>query len=178
MPTDEQRAAWRASSRRRRAKSPEKARAQGRASVKTWRQRHPEKLREVNRAYYASHREEILAQTKKYEARRRLEHPEFRALHSLRSRLHAVLKRRPQAASTAKLVGCTTEDLRRHLESRFKMGMTWKNYGRKGWHIDHIRPCASFDLSDLEQQRQCFHFTNLQPLWWQENLVKSWHILK
>jgi hypothetical protein len=51
--------------------------------------------------------------------------------------------------------------------------MSWNNYGIKGWHIDHIKPCSSFDLSDLEQQKKCFHYTNLQPLWWYDNLIKS-----
>ena len=60
-----------------------------------------------------------------------------------------------------------------HLEAQFKPGMTWDNYGLKGWHVDHIRPCASFDLRDPEQQRRCFHYTNLQPLWAEENLKKG-----
>jgi HNH endonuclease. len=51
--------------------------------------------------------------------------------------------------------------------------MSWDNYGRDGWHIDHIRPCASFDLTDPEQQRQCFHYTNLQPLWAADNIRKG-----
>ena len=51
--------------------------------------------------------------------------------------------------------------------------MTWDNWQHDGWHIDHIRPCASFDLADLEQQRQCFHYTNLQPLWAADNIRKG-----
>ena len=51
--------------------------------------------------------------------------------------------------------------------------MTWENHGIGGWHVDHIRPCADFNLLDPEQQRQCFHFTNLQPLWAWQNLQKS-----
>jgi hypothetical protein len=51
--------------------------------------------------------------------------------------------------------------------------MTWENHGKFGWHIDHIIPCASFDLTDLEQQKKCFHYTNFQPLWWRENILKS-----
>ncbi|MDE2097588.1 MAG: hypothetical protein KGL39_10105 [Patescibacteria group bacterium] len=70
-------------------------------------------------------------------------------------------------------LGCSIEHLKNHLESQFKTGMSWENHGIKGWHIDHIRPCASFDLSSPEQQKQCFHYTNLQPLWWHENIQKS-----
>lgn len=75
--------------------------------------------------------------------------------------------------STIGLVGCEIIELKKHLESKFKPGMTWDNRGLFGWHIDHIRPCSSFDLSDPEQQKACFHYTNLQPLWWDDNLKKS-----
>jgi hypothetical protein len=54
--------------------------------------------------------------------------------------------------------------------------MTWENYGPV-WHVDHIRPCASFDLTDPAQQRECFHFSNLQPLFAAENLAKGDKIL-
>jgi hypothetical protein len=61
------------------------------------------------------------------------------------------------------LLGCTIDFLKEYLEARFLPTMTWENYGTL-WHIDHIIPCASFDLRDLEQQKACFHYTNLQPL--------------
>jgi hypothetical protein len=51
--------------------------------------------------------------------------------------------------------------------------MTWKNHTVFGWHIDHVRPCCAFDLTKPEDQKKCFHHTNLQPLWWHENLAKS-----
>jgi len=69
------------------------------------------------------------------------------------------------------LIGCSAEELVAHLEAQFTEGMTWENYGE--WHVDHVRPCASFDLTDPAQQRQCFHHTNLQPLWAEENLTKG-----
>ena len=78
-----------------------------------------------------------------------------------------------KAQSTADLIGCTVQELRQHLEAQFADDMSWENYGRTGWHIDHIRPCASFDLSDPDQQRQCFHYTNLQPLWASDNMRKG-----
>lgn len=62
-----------------------------------------------------------------------------------------------------------------HLESQFEPGMTWEN--RRKWHIDHIIPCAAFDLTDTEQQRACFHYTNLRPLWASENISKGTKIL-
>lgn len=71
------------------------------------------------------------------------------------------------------LLGCTIEELRTHLEAQFQEGMTWDNYGRDGWHIDHIKPCSSFDLLKEAEQRECFHYTNLQPLWAKDNLSKG-----
>ena len=71
------------------------------------------------------------------------------------------------------IIGCTLEQLKKHLENQFTAGMTWKNYGRNGWHIDHIKPCTSFDLTDPKQQRKCFHYSNLQPLWAAENISKG-----
>jgi hypothetical protein len=64
-------------------------------------------------------------------------------------------------------------NLKIHLESKFQPGMTWENHGRNGWHIDHIKPLCSFDLTDLMQLRQACHYTNLQPLWAKENLRKN-----
>jgi hypothetical protein len=76
-----------------------------------------------------------------------------------------------KTGKTMELVGCSKDDLLVHLESKFTEGMTWENYGK--WHIDHIRPCASFNLEDREEQKRCFHWTNLQPLWAQYNIRKG-----
>jgi len=99
--------------------------------------------------------------------------PTQKLLNSLRSRLSSLTKGGRKSASTMDLTGCTVEALRQHLEAQFTDGMSWTNYGRDGWHIDHIRPCASFDLTDPEQQRQCFHYSNLQPLWAADNIRKG-----
>lgn len=73
--------------------------------------------------------------------------------------------------SSQKLVGCTLIELKQHLESQFTIGMSWQNQG--AWHIDHIIPCSSFDLTKPSEQKKCFHYTNLQPLWAYDNLSKS-----
>lgn len=72
-------------------------------------------------------------------------------------------------------LGCTIEFFKEYISSMFVEGMTWDNWGRgKGkWHLDHIIPCANFDLSDIEQQKICFHYSNQQPLWEHDNLSKS-----
>jgi hypothetical protein len=118
----------------------------------SYRQRHPDKIRDTEKRYLASHPNALLAKR-------------------LRHRVNQALKGYAKSAATLELLGCALEELRVHLEVRFVSGMTWDNYGQ--WHIDHIRPCASFDLTDPEQQRQCFHYTNLQPLWAADNLRKG-----
>lgn len=94
-----------------------------------------------------------------------------RILHNLRVRLYSALKGNNKSSSTLKLLDCSIDELWNHLESQFQPGMTRENYGQ--WHVDHIKPCASFDFSDHEQQKQCFHYTNLQPLWARDNIQKG-----
>jgi hypothetical protein len=108
-----------------------------------------------------------------YERERRKKDLGHRFLFNARARISTVIKRGNGSKSikTKELLGCSIPHLKKHLEKQFTKGMTWENYG--DWHIDHIIPCASFDLTDPIQQRQCFHFTNLQPLWAEENLRKS-----
>ena len=69
------------------------------------------------------------------------------------------------------MVGCSVEFLRSYIENKFEQGMSWSNYGE--WHVDHIRPCASFDLSQKDQMLECFNWRNLQPLWASENISKG-----
>jgi hypothetical protein len=96
---------------------------------------------------------------------------DYRTRCYLRNRLYGALNGKQKADSIVTLVGCSIPELRAYLAKKFNNGMSWDNYGE--WHIDHIRPCASFDLSDPEQQKQCFNYTNLQPLWAKDNLSKG-----
>jgi hypothetical protein len=70
-----------------------------------------------------------------------------------------------------KICKVCNEELWCHLESQFQQGMTKDNYGK--WHVDHITPCARFDLTQPTEQKKCFHYTNLQPLWAEQNLKKG-----
>ena len=101
------------------------------------------------------------------------EDPVFAAVHCARTRIAQALRvqKAYKNGSSYALIGCLPKKLKEHIESLFLPGMTWANRGQ--WHIDHIRPCASFDLTDSNQQRCCFHYTNLQPLWALDNLKKS-----
>jgi len=92
-----------------------------------------------------------------------------------RGYIKKILKQREVRKSnkTRKLLGCTNSELKEYLEQQFVDGMTWENHGPYGWHVDHIQPLNVFDLSDPEQQRIAFHYTNLRPLWWKDNLSRN-----
>ena len=117
------------------------------------------------RAYAREHK-------RKYQARRRAEDPGYRLKHRLQSRIRKALGGvTRKALATMALIGCSVEELRAYIEAQFREGMSWENMHL--WHIDHIKPVASFDLSDFAQQQECFHYTNLQPLWAEENRRKG-----
>ena len=101
--------------------------------------------------------------------------PEVRIAKNLRGRLNKILNVQNQTKKehTLNLIGCTVTDLKIHLDKKFKKGMSWSNYGVHGWHIDHVIPCSKFNLKNLEEQKKCFNYQNLQPLWAEENIKKS-----
>jgi hypothetical protein len=156
---------------------------------KQWYQKNKERVKQKRKKYYYDNKEKILNSLKIYKAKnkekininaknymvsRRKRDIRFRILCTLRCRISKFISKDKNDSTCLKLLGCTINELKTHLEKRFKQGMTWGNYGKKGWHIDHIIPCASFNLTDMKQQREeCFHYTNLQPLWWWENLSKG-----
>lgn len=96
--------------------------------------------------------------------------PGYRMEKKLRARMYDVIKKGSRSLRTLELLGADFLTIKNHLESQFKPGMTWES---RDWHIDHRRPCASFDLTKESEQRVCFHYTNLQPLWAKENLSKG-----
>lgn len=97
----------------------------------------------------------------------------FKLADTLRSRLKHALKGNYKTGSAVKDLGCSIEDLKRYLESKFVEGMTWDNRSKDGWHIDHIRPLANFNLTNKEELLKACHYTNLQPLWAKDNLTKG-----
>ena len=92
----------------------------------------------------------------------------------LRNRLKNSIKNNFKKGKTLELLGCSIQEFKLYLEKQFDEYMNWNNYGKhKYWEIDHIKPCSSFNLTDYEQQKQCFHYTNLQPLTISKNRIKS-----
>ena len=104
---------------------------------------------------------------KRIKARKEID-PVYKLKLLFRSKLNKILKCKKE--KTFDIIGCTPKELKHHLESQFKEGMTWENHGMFGWHIDHIKPLY-FGEDDI-QLKLLSHYTNLQPLWWNENLDK------
>ena len=100
-------------------------------------------------------------------ARQRLQ---CRLADNLRCRIYKAMRGFRRGVSAVRDLGCTIDMFRQHIERQFVPGMSWSNYGQ--WHLDHKRPLASFDLSDVQQQRQACHYTNYQPLWASDNRQK------
>lgn len=132
----------------------------------------------LNRAgkYYIENTEKVKSNNKKYMYKRLKTDKNFYILSILRRRFNNAIKGY-KSKSTMQLLGCSIEYLRIYLENKFKDGMTWNNYGLHSWHIDHIIPCSKFDLCKEDEQKKCFHYTNLQPLWAKENLSKHTRII-
>ena len=146
---------------------------QERRWAKTSYERHREKILAHNREYYQKNKRRIQDQRNERRRWRLANDPQFYLKHTLRGRIHEAMKwvKASKAAPTAALVGCSYGELKKYLESKFQPGMTWLNKGK--WHIDHIIPCAWFDLTDPEQQKTCFHYSNLQPMWAHQNHKKG-----
>nr|DAP16135.1 MAG TPA: restriction endonuclease [Bacteriophage sp.] len=144
------------------------------------RKRRHVKILEYNKKYYQSINGKIVL--KKIQQKRRVKCNKyiqekrkidkiFALKHNLRSRIHQAITKGWKSGHTLELLGCTIEELKQHLELQFEPGMSWDNYGE--WHIDHIIPCSYFDLTKEENQRICFNYRNLQPLWASENDSKG-----
>lgn len=129
------------------------------------------------RDYYLNNKSKILKQKKSKnhivaERRKFRYHNDenFKIRHLLRTRFGCALKHNSKKSSVLQLLGCSIEQLKQHLEKQFTEGMSWDNHGE--WHIDHIKPCSSFDLTKESEQHKCFHFSNIQPLWAEDNHKK------
>lgn len=134
-----------------------------------------EQVRDREAAYREKNRERTRAYGQKYRKERGATDPQYKLRNDLSSLVGMAIKKQwgEKAEKTMELVGCSVVELMEHLESQFDEAMSWEDRGRDGWHVDHIRPCMSFDLTDPEQQKAAFNWRNLHPLWGSENISKS-----
>lgn len=141
-----------------------------------------EKIRKIRRAHLmimSSFRKTLLEWRRTRRIRKNsLPRPSFEKAKKLKNKLRGIVRKAlwcGNSKACVALVGCTSEDLRAHIQGQFKPGMSWGNFGKgKGcWHVDHRMPCASFDLENPTHRARCFHYTNFQPLWAEENWSKG-----
>jgi hypothetical protein len=144
----------------RRKKNPEKALLRD----KFFREKYKDKIASYIKDYAQKNKKRLNEKKRK----RYHNDPKYKMKQILRRRFYDVIVKKYQSYME---FGCSIEELCLYIESKFSNGMTWGNHGE--WHIDHIKPCCAFDLTDPKQQKECFHYSNLQPLWAVDNLKKS-----
>ncbi len=127
-------------------------------------------------AQKAKYRKNNKAKRCLYENNRLKTNPSAHLANRFRNWVNKLIERKSGNASS--LIGCSYDELKSHLESQFKPGMTWNNWSNQGWQVDHIQPLLSYDLTDPNQQKDAFHYTNLQPLWKKEHELKTIKDLK
>ena len=137
-----------------------------------------ELIKKRDQERYVRDKEKILARKRERKDILNAQHKEryetdiqFRLRNVLRKRLKHALKKNTKTGSAVRDLGCSIEEFKNYLESKFTSGMTWENIGK--WHIDHIKPLILFDLTDIEQLKHACHYTNLQPLWAEEHMRKG-----
>jgi len=151
---------------------------------KNWRKTNPEKSNAVYARYRKTEKRKIVANRwaaknrktmQAYNVKKYNTDPRFNIATKIRRRISMAIHNQytKKATLTVELLGCSFLELKSYIESKFTLGMTWDKILSGEIHLDHIRPYASFDLTDSEQQKQCFNYKNLQPLWAKDNLQKS-----
>jgi len=133
----------------------------------------PHELARAARAYYHANKDRIKRVLKKSD------NPERRLIRAMRSRTWKVIhdqRSNKRLSWSREPIGCDRTTLMNWLQSKFQPGMNWNNYGPV-WEVDHVKPCSNFNLLEEEEQRKCFHYTNLQPLFKTENRRKHARVL-
>jgi hypothetical protein len=132
-----------------------------------YRERHLKEDKRRKREYFLRNKQSI---ARKFLERKKRDIP-FRLSCNLRVRLCCAIKKRCKAGSAVNDLGCSIAAFKKYIEGKFQSGMSWDNWGK--WHLDHIAPLSSFDLTDRSQFLIAAHYTNYQPLWAEDNLKKG-----
>ena len=131
-----------------------------------FREKNPENFK----VWLEKNKEHRKAYIKKYNL-----NPKNKIKNSLRSRINELLNKKYNNPKTIDLIGCDYDFFIKYIENKFIKNMSWDNYGYYGWHLDHIIPLSSANTE--EEIYKLYHYTNLQPLWAEDNLKKSNKIL-
>lgn len=140
---------------------------------KKWYEKNKEAYRQGRRDYYLANKEKLNKNKVKYNRERAAKDINFKLATRLRERTRHAIRFNQKAGSAVKDLGCSIEELKEYLERQFQPGMEWTNWSFDGWHIDHIKPLSSFDLTDRQQFLEACHYTNLQPMWSKDNFSKA-----
>ena len=139
--------------------------------------RKTDKYKESKKRSYLKNRDKWKKESPEHRRRREKGRYEndltYNIIKKLRTRFYKAVTRNSKHSSILDLVCCSIDDLKKHIESLFQEGMTWDLLVTGKIHIDHIKPIDQFDMTDYEEQKKCFHWSNLQPLWAKDNLEKS-----
>ena len=136
-----------------------------------YRKKNRKHILEMKKQYRLHNRDKISKYLAEYNRKRRNTDIQFKIAKNIRSRIYDALKGNFKSGSGVQDLGCSITDFQEYFISKFTGRMSWGNYGE--WHIDHIVPLCSFDLTNREQFLKACHYTNLQPLWAEENLRKG-----
>tara|TARA_R110000744_G_scaffold20094_10_gene52758 strand:+ start:761 stop:1582 length:822 start_codon:yes stop_codon:yes gene_type:complete len=178
----EHRKEYRLKNKEKRAKSQKKYNLKNIDKIKEYRLKNREHILEQKRNYYYETREHVKEYNSRPETQERRRNRinnryntdiNFRLVAICRSRTLKALKGFDKSAPTMELIGCTPDELRTHIESKFEPWMTWENQGVGGWDVEHIKPMSKFDFRCPVQQRACCHWSNLQPMEHLENIKKG-----
>ena len=134
-----------------------------------WKNSNMEREKENNRLHFQKNKHSIY----KKRTIKRNNDIQYKISCNLRSRLGKAITNNHKTGSAVKELGCSIGAFKRYIESQFTEGMTWSNWNRTGWHIDHIIPLSKFNLTSPEELKKACHYTNLQPLWAKDNLRKG-----
>lgn len=158
----------------------EKTKEERKKYFKNYYKKNYNKMRKNGKIYYEKNKHWINPKNRQRTIERKKTDKNCMLRDLLRSRIAGAIKHQKsnKKIPSTKLLGADINTVRLHLEKQFKDGMNWHNFGIEGWHIDHIIPCINFDLTKIEEQKKCFHYTNLQPLWAKDNLSKGGKIPK
>jgi hypothetical protein len=140
-------------------------------SCQTWQKNNQHKIYIRQKKWREKNKEYFRKQQREYKANRRKIDDNFRITSNLRNRVRKAIKGINKSQKTMQLLGCDIDSFKLYIERKFKQGMHWSNYGQ--WELDHIKPCCSFDLSNIVEQKKCFHYSNIQPLWKKEHRQKT-----
>ena len=124
----------------------------------------------MSKRYHLTHRLQIKKRKTKYDKNYRLKNQ-----NKINARNQLYWTKHHKSGHAIELLGCTVDKFKKYIELKFQPGMTWNNWGNgpNRWNIDHIIAVTKFDMSSPKDQQTCFRYTNMQPLWWIDNMHKG-----